>query len=318
MNLGYRSRRIEGSSGPAVSRPEHHKSLGLPRPEKMYNVGSGDTKIWRREPKYGNTAVRSTAVRDESLDEFLASFASSVAVAATIQVKAGKAKFNPDIPGGGHLERHVKDEAEKAALAAPTGFVAGADVASKVEEAWPEADHAIFKTAERELRAAAAEQEKKDSASVFSKAAESVKSRLARTIKPDGPDGPAELPPALFIADARHRKERIDMKKTNAKPAQRMWGKVREAVGNAGKDYLASKKMAFGHKEKVRDSALAPDTGEYVPPMDPKDAIFAAAVAAHARSKAEKSESGEKEGQPGEEEADDAASLHSRAPLNAR
>lgn len=279
-----------------------------PRPKAMYSVGSKDNAtIYRREPKFGNTAVRSTAVVEESMDEFLASFASTVAIAAANQVKLGKATFVDDIPGGGHLEKAIKRVATDEGIEVPAEkFVAGAAAhTAELQEAWPDQDHAMYKTAEREVRAAAAEQEKKDSASVFSKAAESVKSRVARTLKPDGP---AELPSALLVEDARQTKDRLAREKLAAHPAKRLWGKVRETVKRGAEDYAAHKRMnPEGFKAKVRDSALPEDDGEYKPKVDAKDALYLAAVEAYERSK--------REGGPVD---DDAASTHSRAPLTKR
>jgi hypothetical protein len=160
-----------------------------------WKPAKGHPTVYAREPKIRVTSQRSTAVAEDSLDEFLANFSKIVAVAAVEKVKTGQSTFIDAIPGGGHLEKALKEQAAKAALDVPkANFVEGAAI--KVEEAWPDQEHAIFQTAEHELRSAAAEQEKKDSASVISKAAESVISRISKTVKPDGP---ADLPSALLI-----------------------------------------------------------------------------------------------------------------------
>jgi hypothetical protein len=267
----------------------------------------GHPTKYAREATIKTTVQRSTAVREESLDEFLASFSKIVAVAAVEKVKTGQSTFIDAIPGGGHLEKALKEEAAKAALTVEdTKFVEGAAI--KVEEQWPDQEHAIYQTAEHELRSAALEQEKKDSASVISKAAESVISRISKTVKPDGP---ADLPSALLITgksepetiarfrrtelpftDARQTKERVIREKQAAGPVARRWGQIRESMADQGKKYLASRGFKYGHYEKTRDAAMLPDNPEYVPPVDAKDAVYEAAIEAYKRQKEEEERNG--------------------------
>ncbi|KAI9026063.1 hypothetical protein DFJ74DRAFT_663125 [Hyaloraphidium curvatum] len=243
-----------------------------------------DQAIYRKEKRTGVQTQRPISRREDSLEDFLKDFSSAVALSATVQVSAGKARYIDDIPAGGELEKQLKKTA--AEMGAPLPRSDSFKEKGKIEfkEAWPGQEHEIYKTSERELQAAAAEQEKKDSASVFSKAAESVVQTIARSIRPD-PDGVSELPAGLLIADARHKREAIGRQQLNPSRAKAAWQKIRSNVNSPIQIYLDNRKMGSHIPMKpARDSALEPER-EYVPKVDDRDAAFLAAIEKHEASK---------------------------------
>ncbi|KAI9004464.1 hypothetical protein DFJ74DRAFT_416822 [Hyaloraphidium curvatum] len=302
--------------------------------KEYINVGTKEKPIWQRKQSQsgGPLIMLPRAKREDSLDDFLAQFHETVAVNAAHAVKAGRGSYNADIPGGGRLEEMVVKKAEEVGVAAPSKeqFVADHPEAKVIiAEQWPDMEHAVFKTSERELRAAEAEQEKKDSASVFSKAAESVRSRITRSIKPDGV---ADLPPALLLEETRQKRERVGMQaldNSSKAKAQRAWGVVRSQAGLAARRYIRSNftgAKGDGPKEghEIFDSAYDFGADRSMPLQDQKEAkmiaVVEASMAAYKKEQAAKKageSSGEKRSsQDGEEGgADDAASIHSRAPL---
>jgi hypothetical protein len=231
----------------------------------------------RKETRHGVIGQRSTAARDESLEEFLRDFSSSVAQSAVVTVKEGKGKYLAEIPAAGtELEKQLLKKAEIVGAPKPKAeqFVKPqTDPEELKKEAWPEMDSPIFAVSEVELKKAE-EQEQKDNASVYSRTASSIRTALTRTKQ----NGPSELPAGLLMAEAKTTRERIGRDNLNPSRAKKAWDKVRYDINSPLAIMLDNQRAGGAYIEEARDAARpAERVGELV---DPKDAAFMAAVEA--------------------------------------
>ncbi|KAI9004365.1 hypothetical protein DFJ74DRAFT_411098 [Hyaloraphidium curvatum] len=248
----------------------------------------------RKEKTFGTLGKPGQAFKDESLEDFLKDFTSSVTTSAVVSVKEGKAKYLKDIPGGGDLERQLKKKAVEigAPLPPPDAFVESAEAKARenIPEAWPELDHPVFQVSERELRQAE-EKEAKDNASVFSKTASSIRSKITQSKQ----NGVSDLPGGLLIADAKQKREAIGRQALNASRARRAWDTVRTHVDSPVAIILNNQRAGSGpvvEPATERDEALpVPEA----PKIDPREAFYLAAIEAHEKEKAKEKGAGEKE-----------------------
>jgi hypothetical protein len=243
----------------------------------------------RKEARHGIIGTRSTAARDESLEDFLKDFSSSVAQSAVVTVKEGKGKYLAEIPAAGtELEKQLVKKAALASAPQPKAesfTKPQTDPEELKKEAWPEMDSPIFAVSEVELKKAE-EQDAKDNASVYSRTASSIRTALTRTKQ----NGPSELPAGLLMAEAKTTRERIGRDNLNPSRAKKAWEKVRYDINSPLAIMLDNARTGAEYIEEARDTARpAERVGELV---DPKDAAFMAAVEAFKSGQTGKGEGG--------------------------
>lgn len=261
--------------------PPRTRTRSADRPPK-----SDMATLTRKERQFGIIGTASTAAKDESLEEFLKDFSSSVAQSSVVSVKEGKAKYLKEIPHAGtELEKQLKEKAKTvdAPLPPQEAFVAPQTNPEELKkEAWPEMESTIYQVSQVELDKAA-EQEAKDNASVFSRTSKSIRESIKSGVSKMKQNGVSELPAGLLMAEAKTTRERIGRDNLNPSRAKQAWQTVRTHVNSPIAIMSNNARMGGTYIEPVRDSA-APKISEEEQ-INAKDAVFLAAVEAHLASK---------------------------------